>query len=115
MDTRTHLPILFPKVQVPPARLQLVSRQRLLRILDEGLHRKLTLISAPAGYGKTTLLSEWAASHKWPLGWVTLEPGDSQLHQRSARSLAKQYSSDHCDSCRSALAVGSLTRQGPAQ
>ncbi len=79
MDTRTPLPILFPKVQIPPSRLQLVSRLRLLRVLDEGLHRKLTLISAPAGYGKSTLLSEWAATCEWQLGWVTLEPGDNDI------------------------------------
>jgi len=81
MDTRTTLPILFPKVQIPPSRLQLVSRRRLLQVLDEGLHRKLTLISAPAGYGKSTLLSEWAASCEWPLGWVTLEPGDNDIER----------------------------------
>jgi LuxR family maltose regulon positive regulatory protein len=81
MDTHTSLPILFPKVQIPPSRLKLVSRQRLLRVLDEGLHRKLTLISAPAGYGKSTLLSEWAATCQWPLGWVTLEPGDNDIER----------------------------------
>ena len=66
-------------MQIPPPRLQLVSRQRLLQALDGGLHRKLTLISAPAGYGKSTLLSEWAGRCSWPLGWVTLEAGDNDL------------------------------------
>lgn len=79
MDTRLPFHILLPKVQIPPSRLRLVSRQRLLRVLDTGLHRKLTLISAPAGYGKSTLLSEWAASCEWPLGWVTIEEGDNDL------------------------------------
>jgi LuxR family maltose regulon positive regulatory protein len=81
MDTDTPLPILVPKVQIPPSRLQLVSRRRLLQILDEGLHRKLTLISAPAGYGKSTLLSEWAAACEWPLSWVTLEAGDNDIER----------------------------------
>ena len=75
------VPILLPKVQVPPSRLRLVSRRRLLQVLDEGLHRKLTLISAPAGYGKSTLLSEWAAACGWSLGWVTLETGDNDLER----------------------------------
>ena len=79
MDTRLPFHILLPKVQIPPSRLRLVSRQRLLKVLDAGLHRKLTLISAPAGYGKSTLLSEWAASCEWPLGWVTIEEGDNDL------------------------------------
>lgn len=79
MDTSTPSPILFTKVQIPPSRQQLVSRQRLLGTLDAGMHRKLTLISAPAGYGKSTLLSEWAEGCEWPLGWVTLEAGDNDL------------------------------------
>jgi LuxR family maltose regulon positive regulatory protein len=81
MDTRSPLPILFPKVQIPPSRLQLVSRQRLLKVLDAGLTRKLTLISAPAGYGKSTLLSEWAAGCERPPGWVTLEAGDNDIER----------------------------------
>jgi LuxR family maltose regulon positive regulatory protein len=58
-------PLLATKFFCPPARLNLVSRPRLLERLDAGLYqtngfaRKLTLISAPAGYGKTTLISEW--------------------------------------------------------
>ena len=48
-------PILATKLFVPPPRPKLVSRPR----LNEGLHRKLTLVSAPAGFGKTTLASEW--------------------------------------------------------
>jgi len=43
----------------PPVRPELVSRPRLIERLNAGLHRKLTLISAPAGFGKATLLSEW--------------------------------------------------------
>ena len=81
MDAPHPLPILIPKVQIPPTRVQLVSRPRLLQTLDEGLHRKLTLISAPAGYGKSTLLSEWAGNHAWSLGWVTLESGDNDLER----------------------------------
>ncbi len=50
--------ILATKLYIPPARPELVSRPRLIKRLNAGLHRKLTLISAPAGFGKTTLLSE---------------------------------------------------------
>jgi LuxR family maltose regulon positive regulatory protein len=81
MDAHLPFPILFPKVQIPPSRLRLVSRRRLLQVLDAGLHRKLTLLSAPAGYGKSTLLSEWAASCDWPLGWVTIEAGDNDMER----------------------------------
>ena len=52
-------PLLQTKLYIPPARPELVLRPRLTERLSAGLHRKLTLISAPAGFGKTTLLSEW--------------------------------------------------------
>ena len=54
-------PILATKLYIPPLRPKVVSRPRLIERLNEGLHRKLTLISAPAGFGKTTLVSEWLA------------------------------------------------------
>jgi len=52
-------PLLATKLYMPPARPNAVQRPRLFERLNEGLHRKLTLISAPAGFGKTTLVSEW--------------------------------------------------------
>jgi hypothetical protein len=54
-------PLLQTKLYIPPVRPETVLRPRLLERLDEGLRlgRKLTLVSAPAGFGKTTLLSEW--------------------------------------------------------
>jgi LuxR family maltose regulon positive regulatory protein len=51
-------PLLQTKLYIPPVRPELVPRPRLIEQLDAGLHHKLTLISAPAGFGKTTLLSE---------------------------------------------------------
>jgi len=54
-------PLLTTKFYIPPVRPGLVSRPRLSERLNEGLMHKLTLVSAPAGFGKTTLLSEYAA------------------------------------------------------
>ena len=51
--------LLTTKLFIPPTRPELVPRQRLVEQLDSGMHRKLTLISAPAGFGKTTLVTEW--------------------------------------------------------
>jgi LuxR family transcriptional regulator, maltose regulon positive regulatory protein len=58
------IPILATKLYIPPFRTGVVPRARLIERLNEGLAkgRKLTLISAPAGFGKTTLASEWVAS-----------------------------------------------------
>lgn len=53
----THL--LTTKLFIPPPRADLVPRPRLVERLNEGLTRKLMLICAPAGFGKTTLLSKW--------------------------------------------------------
>ena len=73
-------PLLQTKLYLPPAGPNLVSRPRLVERLDEGLHTtKLTLISAPAGYGKTTLLSEWFAAGDRPVAWISLDKGDNDL------------------------------------
>jgi LuxR family maltose regulon positive regulatory protein len=51
--------LLSTKLYIPPTRPELVPRQRLIELLNGSLHHKLTLISAPAGFGKTTLVTEW--------------------------------------------------------
>ncbi|WP_410770190.1 LuxR C-terminal-related transcriptional regulator [Fontibacillus sp. BL9] len=67
------------KLYIPALRSRTVIRQRLTDRLNKGLHRKLTLISAPAGYGKTTLVCEWLASCKRSAAWLSLEQGDTEL------------------------------------
>jgi LuxR family maltose regulon positive regulatory protein len=72
-------PILATKLYIPPPRPKVVFRPRLIERLNEGLHRKLTLISAPAGFGKTTLVSEWVAGCERPSAWLSLDEGDNDL------------------------------------
>src|SRR5262245_61583340 len=72
--------LLATKLFVPPARANLVVRQRLFERLEAGLQNKLTLVAAPAGFGKTTLLSAWratAAGSALPFGWVSLDSADN--------------------------------------
>ena len=69
--------ILVTKLFIPPTRPELVHRPDLIERLNEGLHRKLTLISAPAGFGKTTLVSEWVAACERPTAWLSLDEGDN--------------------------------------
>jgi LuxR family maltose regulon positive regulatory protein len=70
-------PILTTKLFTPPPRPGSVIRPRLLDQMDKGLHRKLTLVSAPAGFGKTTLCSDWLARCERPAAWLSLDEGDN--------------------------------------
>ncbi|MBN1122659.1 MAG: tetratricopeptide repeat protein [Anaerolineae bacterium] len=69
--------LLTTKLYIPPVRTGLVPRPRLIERLNEGLRRRLTLVSAPTGFGKTTLLSEWVSQLDVPVGWVSLDEGDN--------------------------------------
>lgn len=69
--------LLTTKLFIPKARPDLISRPRLIEQLNKGLHRKLTLISAPAGFGKTMLVSDWITNCKRPVAWLSLDRGDS--------------------------------------
>ena len=74
--------LLQTKLYIPPIRPELVSRPRLIERLNAGLDRKLTLVSAPAGFGKTTLVSEWLAGcerlePKVRAAWLSLDEGDN--------------------------------------
>jgi LuxR family maltose regulon positive regulatory protein len=70
-------PQLQTKLHIPPIRPELVSRPDLIGRLYAGLHRKLTLVSALAGFGKTTLVAEWLAVCERPASWLSLDEGDS--------------------------------------
>ncbi|MGB8981953.1 MAG: tetratricopeptide repeat protein [Anaerolineales bacterium] len=70
-------PILATKLYIPPPRSKAVLRPRLIEQLNEGLHRKLTLISASAGFGKTTLVSEWIVACGRAGAWLSLDEGDN--------------------------------------
>ncbi len=72
-------PILATKLYIPPPRPKVVLRPHLIERLNEGFSAgcKLTLISAPAGFGKTTLVSEWVAVCERPVAWLSLDEGDN--------------------------------------
>ena len=69
--------LLATKLHVPRPRPDLVPRPRLAERLDEGLARGLILICAPAGYGKTVLLADWARRGQQPVAWLSLDVGDN--------------------------------------
>ncbi|UKS31203.1 LuxR C-terminal-related transcriptional regulator [Paenibacillus sp. HWE-109] len=71
------IPIISTKLYIPPSRPNVVVRPRLIERMNEGLHRKLTVISASAGSGKTTLLSEWLACCDRPVAWLSMDEGEN--------------------------------------
>ncbi len=71
------VPILTTKLYIPPARSNLIPRLRLIEQLNRELTRKLTLISAPAGFGKTTLVSEWLQQIDRATVWLSLDESDN--------------------------------------
>ena len=70
------IPILSSKLYIPRPRTKAVPRPRLIERLNEGLDGKLTLVSASAGFGKTTLVAEWVAGCGRPAAWLSLDEGD---------------------------------------
>jgi ATP/maltotriose-dependent transcriptional regulator MalT len=69
--------LLATKLSPPRPRSHLVTRSRLIERLGQGMECALTLISAPAGFGKTTLLTQWQAESSVPVAWLTLEPEEN--------------------------------------
>ena len=87
-------PILVTKLFAPPRVVQAVPRPRLVQQLDSGLNRKLTLVCAPAGFGKSSLLGEWAVGCNRPCVWVSLGTGEKDVQQFLAYVVAAVQSVD---------------------
>lgn len=71
-------PLLAAKLYIPRPRPHLVHRSRLIQRLEQSLERALTLLSAPVGFGKSTLLSDWLASGHVEAVWLSLDPQDNE-------------------------------------
>jgi LuxR family transcriptional regulator, maltose regulon positive regulatory protein len=76
MRDRERDALLATKLRVPRSR-DVLARPRLLELLDEAADRELLLVSAPAGFGKSTLLAEWARGGGRAVGWLSLDPDDN--------------------------------------
>ena len=71
--------LLATKIHIPPLHGNLVNRSQLIQRLNDGVTQsRLTLISAPAGYGKSTLLGEWVSQINIPVAWLSLERGENE-------------------------------------
>lgn len=69
--------MLLTKLHIPQPKENIVHRSALFEKLDEGLNRKLILVSATAGYGKTTLVSDWIKQIKTPAAWYSVDSRDN--------------------------------------
>lgn len=70
--------LLITKLQTPRLRKRLVSRSHLMQRLQQGMEQPITLVSAPAGFGKTTLLAQWLTQSGRPTVWLSLEDEDNE-------------------------------------
>src|SRR5712691_8687489 len=69
--------LLATKLHVPGPRPGFIPRPRLVAALDKGLARGLILVCAPAGFGKTVVLADWAPSRDRPVAWLSLDTADN--------------------------------------
>ena len=69
--------LLVTKLTAPQLRTALVQRARLIQLLNQATGRRLTVVSAPAGFGKTTLLGAWIQQCGLPVAWLSLDAGDN--------------------------------------
>lgn len=74
---KKDLPILKSKLEIPNAQSRLLSRKHLTDILNQAFEYKTTLVSAPAGYGKTSTISEWARERADQVTWISLDKADN--------------------------------------
>jgi LuxR family transcriptional regulator, maltose regulon positive regulatory protein len=69
--------LLATKLNIPQPRPDQLRRSRLIDRLNQGMAQKLIMVCTPAGFGKTSLLADWAASTEWPVAWLSLDPQDN--------------------------------------
>ena len=73
--------VLLTKLHIPPPAKNLLTRRNLFVKLNEGLSKKLILVSAPAGYGKTTAIVDWIIKSKTPTAWYSLDNNDNNINK----------------------------------
>ncbi len=87
-DSQLKPPILATKLRIPSCRPDFVLRPHLIERMNQSLVQKFTLISAPAGFGKTSLVSMWAEQASTPVAWLSLEEQENDLTRFLAYLLA---------------------------
>ncbi len=107
---RLFEPILRTKLHRPQPNAELIDRDRLITVMNAAREVPLTLVSAPAGYGKSVLVAQWAEQLDRPIAWLSLDASDSELRSFLQYFLAAVDTAfpGACDTTRELLAPGSL-------
>ena len=100
---RSVIPLIRTKLHRPPVAGDVLCRQALLDRLNAGVDRPLTLVSAPAGYGKSTLISHWLQSRDGPSTWLSLDESEDDLRQFVSHLVAA-VQTNFPQACRKTLA-----------
>ncbi len=79
MENTSELPLLHIKMMVPVISKDLVHRDHLINKIEKGIEQGFILVSSPPGYGKTTLVADWAKHNKAPIAWLSLNTYDNDL------------------------------------
>lgn len=109
-ETWELAPILRTKLHRPQLDSDLVHRDRLIEVMDRDGEGPLTLVSAPAGYGKSVLVAQWVEQLDSPTAWLSLDASDSELRAFLRYFLAAldTVSPGACEATHELLAAGSL-------
>ncbi|MCB9097930.1 MAG: hypothetical protein H6632_00205 [Anaerolineales bacterium] len=104
------LPLVQTKLYRPLVNADLIQRPHLLARLDDGLRHKLSLVSAPPGFGKTTLAAQWLAGCRQPIAWVSLDERDNPLPQflRYVCAAVRRAVPEACDTLHHLLTTATL-------
>ena len=79
LQSGDYFQLLNAKMQIPPKLSSFLLRKKLFTSLDKGIHDALTLVSAPSGYGKSSLVSQWAHQCGMPVAWLTVDKEDGDI------------------------------------
>ena len=104
------IPIIRSKLYVPPIAQDAVRRKRLLDMAPDRVQARFTLVSAAAGYGKSTLVSQWLKAAERPTAWLSLDELDNNLRQFLSYWIAAIRTAipDACEALAEKLAVAQL-------
>ena len=72
-------PVIQTKLMIPAVRERIVHRSEMIRKIESGISQGFVLVCSPPGYGKTTLISDWAQQHEYPVAWISLDADDNDL------------------------------------